>query len=84
MWFEIIAANIFLGLACYARGLYLELKSTKQKLEQAQSVIRYLKKELTANQKKTAPDQNVSNIPAFLLADDPMDALLSQVGRARK
>lgn len=34
------------GTMIYARGLYLELKSTKEELEQAKAAVKYLEKEL--------------------------------------
>lgn len=43
---EIIAVNAIVGLACYARGLYIELKSTKKKLQSAQETNKFLVDEL--------------------------------------
>lgn len=50
MWLEIIAANAVLGLACFARGAYLELKKTREQLENAKEIIRYLEAELSQYQ----------------------------------
>ncbi len=44
VWLAIVAANAFIGLACYTRGLYLELKETKEKLKQAEKVLEQLEK----------------------------------------
>ena len=45
-WLWIIGANAILGLACYARGLYLELRDTKEKLANAFEAVKYLEAKL--------------------------------------
>ena len=51
VWLQIIAANAVICLACYARGLYLELKSTKEELKKAKETIAYLNEELREKHK---------------------------------
>ena len=46
VWLKIIAANAFIGLICYARGLYKELKSTEEKLGNTKQSVKDLKAEL--------------------------------------
>ena len=70
----IIAGSAFISLACYARAVHLAYKHTEEELRRANQIIASLKNEL--NKKK----QDASGIPDFLLADDPMDAILQQVG----
>jgi uncharacterized protein YoxC len=55
VWFDIIVAMSFVGLACYARGLYIELQTTKKKLDNAKDNIKLLHDELqrTYNQYHT-------------------------------
>ena len=43
---EYLICLAVVGTLCYARGLYLELKSTKEKLQNAQETIKELKEEL--------------------------------------
>ena len=52
VWLDIIAIWAFIGLACYARGLYLELKSTKQRLEKSQEMVKLLIRELSEARKR--------------------------------
>lgn len=46
VWLKIIAANAVIGLICYARGLYKELKSTKEELEKTKKSVKDLEAEL--------------------------------------
>lgn len=41
----LVAVAVF-GTMLYARGLYLELKSKKEELEEAKATVKYLEKEL--------------------------------------
>ena len=43
---EYIAVVTVVGTMMYARGLYLELKKTKEKLQEAQATIECLEEEL--------------------------------------
>jgi hypothetical protein len=89
---EIILANAVIGLACYARGLYLELKKTKEHLEMVKNINRRLNDSLNiANQRiseltegKGETNKRHTKIPGWLLADDPMDEILKSVGRVEK
>ena len=45
-WFTFIGSWAIIFLACYARGLYLELKTTKAKLEAAKDQLKKLNEEL--------------------------------------
>lgn len=49
VWLNIIIVNAVVGLACYTRGIYLELQSTKAQLEKAKDIIRVLEAELSAD-----------------------------------
>lgn len=74
----VIFGNAFIILACYARAAHLAFKAKEEELRKAKQTIAYLNGELRKKQ------QTNSNIPDFLLADDPMDAILRQVGYAKK
>ena len=74
----VIFGGAFICLACYARAAHVALKSTEAELRQAKQTIAYLKREI---QNRPQPNHD---IPDFLLADDPMDAILRQVGYAKK
>lgn len=91
MWLKIVLVNAVIGLTCYTSGLYLELKSTKEHLEMVKSANKRLSENLKiANQKikeltGECDKTNTKNkIPAFLLADDPMDEILKSVGRLER
>lgn len=76
VWLEIILINLVIGLVCYARGTCLELQKTKEHLEMLKDINNRLNNQLKeANGKKPS---------ARLLADDPMDAILREVGRVKK
>jgi DNA repair photolyase len=82
VWLEIIAANAVICLACYARAAHKAYKSTEKELEEAKQTIRFLENELRIAKGETAA--RGSKTPDFLLADDPMEALLHEVGKVRK
>ena len=87
-----ISIYILFGLALYARMLHLEHKKTKEQLEEVIKINNQIYKELTlANQEieelkygKTQPKTKNRNSLDFLSADDPMDALLREVGRVKR
>lgn len=76
VWLVIIVANAVISLACYARAVYKAYKAAEIALEEAKHTIQILESELRIARGNQTPD--------FLLADDPMDALLNEVGKARK
>lgn len=76
VWLVIIVANAVICLACYARAVYKAYKAAEIALEEAKHTIQILESELRIARGNQTPD--------FLLADDPMDALLNEVGKARK
>lgn len=82
VWLQIIAANGVICLACYARAAHKAYKSTEKELEEAKRTIRSLENELSkAKSEKTSRS---SHIPDFLFSDDPMEALLNEVGKVQK
>ena len=93
VWLKIIAANAVLCLACYARAAHKAYKSTEAELEEAKRTIKFLEnnlrianseiKNLKYGSDKSKPSANNNQIPDFLLADDPMQALLHEVGKVR-
>lgn len=87
VWLEIIVANICIGLACYARGLFLELKSTKEHLEMSKRANKQLSDKLAIANRQIAElrvgnneRKPVGKTASFLLADDPMGEILKSVG----
>lgn len=92
VWLEIIVVNICIGLACYARGLFLELKSTKEHLEMSKNANKRLYENLKfANQQieelrgeSDKTNTNNTKMPTFLLSDDPMDEILKSVGKLER
>lgn len=88
VWLQIIAANAVICLACYARAAHKAYKSTEMELEEAKREIKFLKNELRIahikiEDRSKKPTRN-NQLPEFLLADDPLEALLNEVGKVRK
>lgn len=89
VWLESAVVLIAIISVCYARSLYTELKLTKELLELSRSANKQMTEKLEiANQqiadiKAGSSDKKTKStkMPAFLSADDPMDALLRDVGR---
>ena len=91
-WLFEISIYILFGLAIYTRSLYQEHKKTKEQLEEVIKINHQIYEELTlANQeieelkygKSQAKTRN-RNSHDFLSADDPMEALLREVGRVKR
>ena len=89
----VIMGSALIALACFTRSLYLELKDTRDKLEKTRTIMNTFYNELQATRKKLdnlqrgqKKEQNPpkEKIPSFLLADDPMEALLKDVGKVSK
>lgn len=77
----------------YVITLRKECKKQEQEIKQYKAIIKALDAELKAANKKNEAlmwacghkaAKKQSQTPAFLLADDPMDALLKGVGKASK
>ena len=93
VWLEIIAANAVICLACYARATYKAYKSAESALEEAKHTITFLKNQLriayTEVEKlkygsdKSKMQKRDHQSPDFLFADDPLEALLNEVGKAK-
>ena len=95
VWLEIIVANVALVFVCYAASLSKELKAAEEELRKAKLTIKQLYSELQKANKQISKMQQGNTaagtqdeaggkkekIPAFLLADDPMEALLKDVGK---
>lgn len=89
IWLQIIALSILVILACYTWSLRMDLKRTEEFLELSRRANRALVEKLAEANKQVAElrtgsskeKPRPSKMPAFLSADDPMDALLRDVGK---
>ena len=89
---ELMIVAVAITLLCSNLSLRADLKLTKELLELSRSANKQLEEKLrTANLQieeltygKETAAQKKTKIPAFLLADDPMEGALKDVGRLRK
>ena len=83
---EIVLVFACIGLVCYAGGLRSELRFTNELWELSKQTNERLVHELEAANKQIKElkgESDTKKIPDFLFADDPLDALLQEVGRVR-
>ena len=88
-WLEGLISFLAFALAIYARGTYLELKQTQEQVKKLTQKNRSLTAELINVCKENAelkgePIPRYSGKQDFLSADDPMDAILSEVGKVSR
>lgn len=91
MWLDIILIIVALILFINNMSLRSSLKWSKEYIELLKSANSKLVtnlenanlkiKELTQD---SDPNKHTQKIPAFLLADDPMEAILRDVGKAKR
>ena len=98
MWLKIIIGSIALVFAVYAVDVHRDFRAMEKefaeakkliiqldyKLQIANEKISRLQKEVYKSDAKIPDSKKKTKIPDFLLSDDPMDALLRDVGRMSK
>ena len=90
MWLELILAPIALVFVVYAIDVHKDFRAMEKEFEEAKKLIvqldyklqiadekiKRLQQEAYKSDVKATESKKKQKIPAFLLADDPMDALL--------
>lgn len=94
-WLEIVIGSIALVFAGYAIDVHRDFRAMEKefaeakrmiiqldyKMQIANEKIRRLQQEVYKSEAKTTDIKKKSKMPDFLSADDPLDALLSEVGK---
>ena len=90
-WMEVVLVVVCIGLVFHSVGLSDELKLTNSLLELSNNKntrllhkLSIAKKEIAELKGEGSDDKKKAyNEPDFLSADDPLEALLKEVGRVR-
>ena len=81
---EIILANLCMILGIVVRAMYVSSKKDEERIKQLQSENNLLRCKLAElSGEKRQGKTKTYNEPDFMDADDPLDALLKEVGRVR-